>query len=138
VAAAAALGRLARDVARFADDWPRQGAEVAAGVLRSQLAADGGGTFSKAPGMSARVEVRPGAGSAEVVGVGGGWTWLQNGTRAHSVAARGGGFLRTPYGPRRTVHVEGMAAKNTWTNGAGRAVDAARRDAVSSFARVVG
>jgi hypothetical protein len=138
VAAAAALGRLARDVARFADDWPRQGAEVAAGVLRSQLAADGGGTFSKAPGMSARVEVRPGSGSADVVGVGGGWTWLQDGTRPHTVNAKAGGFLRTPYGPRRRVNVSGMAAKGTWDKGAGRAVDAAARDAAAAFSKAVG
>ena len=136
--AAAALDRLARDVARFADDWPRQGAEVAAGVLRGQLAADGGGSFSKAPGMSARVEVRPGSGSAEAVGVGGGWTWLQDGTRSHTVNAKAGGFLRTPYGPRRTVNVSGMAAKNTWGKGAGKAVAAAARDATAAFSKAVG
>ena len=115
--AAAALGRLARDVARFADDWPRQGAEVAAGVLRGQLAADGGGTFSKAPGMSARVEVRPGSGSAEAVGVGGGWTWLQHGTRPHTVNAKAGGFLRTPYGPRRRVDDHGDGGEGDMDEG---------------------
>jgi hypothetical protein len=138
VAAAAALGRLAREVARFADDWPRHGAEVAAGVLRGELAADGGGSFSNAPGMSARVEVRPGSGSAEVVGAGGGWTWLQHGTRAHTVNARSGGFLRTPFGPRRRIEITGMAAKGTWTKGAGRAVDAAQRDAAAAFSKAVG
>jgi len=137
--AAAALGRLARDVAGFADDWPRHGAEVAADILRGELAADGGGSFSNAPHMSARVEVRGGNGEAAAVGVGGGWTWLQHGTQAHTVTGRGPrGLLRTPYGPRRTVNVAGMAAKGTWTRGAGRAVDAARKDATAAFARAVG
>lgn len=136
--AADAITGLARDVRRFADDWPRHGAEIAADVVSAALAADGGGRFSNAPHMSARVEVRGGGGSADVVGVGGGWTWLQHGTRAHTVTAKGGGFLRTPYGPRRSVNVEGMAAKRTWDRGAARAVDAATRDAATQFAKAVG
>ena len=51
----------------------------------------------------------------------------------HTVNAKAGGFLRTPYGPRRKVNVSGMAAKKTWDKGAGKAVDAARRDAAAAF-----
>ena len=135
---AAGIRGWARDVARFADDWPRHGAEVAAEIVTAALAGDGGGRFSNAPHMSARVEVRGGNGSASAVGVGGGWTWLEHGTRSHTVNAKGGGFLRTPYGPRRKVEITGMPAKRTWTRGAARAVDAARKDAAAQLAKAVG
>jgi hypothetical protein len=66
------------------------------------------------------------------------WTILEDGTSAHDVVARSGSFLRTPYGPRRRVHVSGVRPRRTFTEGAERGLDVAARDAESAWARIGG
>lgn len=128
----APLVRLARDADRFAKDWPHEGAVIIERAVTAELrSAPGGGNV---PGVGrATVEVESSAGSADVSAAGSMrvWSWVENGTRAHDVNARPGGYLRTPYGPRRRVHVSGWRATGAWSNGIQSADAAVMSDAMS-------
>ena len=131
----------ASDVRRFADDWPRQGGAVLARAVVDQLNADtGDGRLSHdRRGGVANVEVTAGRASADVTGAGsiGTWVILESGTRAHPVTGKGTtGVVRTPYGPRRTVTVRGARARQTWTRGVDRGMDAVEADATRAWATV--
>jgi hypothetical protein len=132
----------ARDVQRFADDWPADGIAVVDEAITARLRADtGDGGFSRGRRMGrATTRITKASGSAEVVADGSRavWTILEDGTAAHDVVAPSGGFLRTPYGPRRRVHVSGVRARRTFTLGAETGLDAAARDAETRWARIGG
>ena len=64
------------------------------------------------------------------------WGILEGGTSAHVVNARAGGFLRTPYGPRRRVKVSGAPARHTFTEAADRGLDRAAKDAEAAWSRI--
>jgi hypothetical protein len=129
VSASDALDRLARDAARFADEWPRDGAHLIQTRMESALRADtgGDGRFSHSKMGAGTVDARTASGGASVAagGSNGVWTWLEDGTRGHTSQAATGHALRTPYGPRQKVKVGGMKAKRTWSRNIGRAVDEA-------------
>jgi hypothetical protein len=133
----------ARDIERFADDWPAQGATVLQRAVEQQLRADTGGDggLSHARDLGrASVDVDPGRASADVLGAGSMavWVMLEHGTRGHDVRAGRGRVLRTPYGPRRVVHVSGMAAKRTWSSGVQAGMPQVARDGEAAWSRVGG
>lgn len=138
----APLERLAKDAKRFADDWPREGAAIIERAVMSELAAAPGGGAVGGIGR-ATVTVEASAGSADVSGDGSMrvWSWLENGTRAHPIAAastRRSDALSTPYGPRRRVTVAGWRARRTWTAGVARADPLVVRDAEARLAKLGG
>jgi hypothetical protein len=133
----------ARDVQRFADEWPAAGIGVVDDAITNRLRADTGGDggFSRGRRMGrATTRIVKATGSAEVVADGSRavWTILEDGTSSHDVVAPSGGFLRTPYGPRRKVHVSGVPARRTFTAGAEQGLDAAARDAETAWSRIGG
>jgi hypothetical protein len=141
VAGADVVRGWARDVRRFADDWPKQGAEVLSRDVTDRLRADtgGDGRLSHYRGGGATVQVTSGAGTAEVAGSGamGVWAILESGTTAHTVTGRGArGVVLSPYGPRRSVRVSGVRGKQTWSQGVDRGMDAADADAGRAWAQV--
>jgi hypothetical protein len=142
VAGSAVIRGWARDVQRFADDWPADGIEVVDQAITDRLRADtGDGGLSHGRGMGrATTRVTKRAGEAEVAADGSMRVWgiIEGGTSAHTVTAKRGKMLRTPYGPRRSVHVSGIPARHTFTEGADTGLDAAARDAESAWARVGG
>ena len=137
-----ALDRLARDAARFADEWPRDGADLIAERMVSALRADtgGDGRFSHVPDgcrrrrRHRRVRLRR-RGRCRLQGCGRGWNTEPAVTSSRRPPGKA---LRTPYGPRARVKVSGMAAKRTWTSNVGRAVDAAADDARARLAESSG
>lgn len=137
---AAVVEGWARAVARFADEWPNRGAAVASRRVDAIVAADtgGDGRLSNYRGGRATVAVEEGGGEAAVRADGslGLWSILEEGTKAHTVRARPGGFLATPFGPRRMVQVAGVHARQTWTKGAAAGLVAAERDAYDAFDRI--
>jgi len=138
---AATVHQWAREIQRFADDWPAQGADVLQRAITSQLQADTGGDggLSHARNLGrANVEVDAAAGSADINGSGSMavWVMLEHGTRAHDVRAGRGRVLRTPFGPRTVVRVSGMAAKRTWTRGVEAGMPQVARDGDAAWSRV--
>jgi hypothetical protein len=139
----ATVRQWARDIGRFADDWPAQGADVLARAVQDQLRADTGGDggFSRGRNLGrADVTVDPGRGQAEVAGSGSMavWTMLEHGTRPHEVRAGRGRVLATPYGPRPYVRVSGMRPKRTWTRGVQAGMPQVGRDGDQAWGRVGG
>lgn len=45
---------------------------------------------------------------------GGPWALLNTGARAHTIRARPGRFLRTPFGPRRSISIPRTRGRHTW------------------------
>jgi len=143
VAGADTIRGWARDVQRFADDWPAAGAEVVDETITARLRADTGGDGGLSHGRGlgrATTRITKRRGEAEVSADGSMRVWgiLEGGTSTHTVKARGGGFLRTPYGPRRTVTVSGVPARRTFTEAAETGLQAAARDAEAQWARIGG
>jgi hypothetical protein len=139
--AAAAIRSYADDVRRLADEQPAAGAALLAETIDAALRADTGGDggFSHGQGMGrATVDVLTRSGSADVIGAGsrGVWAILEHGTRGHEVRAGRGGFLRTPYGPRRAVNVSGVAARRTWTRANERALPLIENETERRFAQI--
>jgi len=126
---------------RFPRDWTRDGSRLVSEAITLQSKADtgGDGRLSNARGYGAvTVDVRLDESQASITNGGDKtiWAWLEDGTGRHRVRARRqGGTLRTPYGPRQSVVVEGMKAKQTWTKGNEKGLDAAERDALARFER---
>jgi hypothetical protein len=127
----------AADARRFVAEWPNHGATVAAGEITRYVASDtgGDGRLRNHPSGPATVEIEAGDGEAAAVAAGSlaVWAILEYGTKPHRIAARPGGFLNTPFGPRRMVQVSGMAARQTWSNGAVAGSAEAVRDAEAAF-----
>jgi hypothetical protein len=141
VSGAATVRGWARDVSRFADEWPEHGARVLADKVEQRLRSDTGGDggFSRGRGLGrAGVEVDAGTGEAEVAAAGSMrvWAMLEHGTSGHVVRARRGRLLATPYGPRPMVTVSGMRARETWSTGVRAGMPAVQRDAEHEWARV--
>ena len=137
-----ALRQLAARAERMADEWPRDAGELTQRTIDQQLkAATGGdGGFSRGRSLGrATVTVKPRAGGATVTASGSGAVWkiVEHGTGAHTVKAKGRGYLRTPYGPRRQVTVGGVRARHTWTKGVAAAIPQVRADAARTFSQVV-
>lgn len=141
MSAAAELRAAAESVRRFGGEWVRDASGLIAESIDAQLRADtGDGRLSNAHGYGAvDVQVTVTGDSATVRNAGDKvvWGWLEDGTNAHVVRARGRA-LRTPVGPRRSARVSGMAAKQTWTKGNDRGLDAAERAALELFNRTMG
>lgn len=138
---AATVRQWVRDVQRFADDWPAEGADVLADAVERQLRADtgGDGRFSRdRSGGRATVEVDAGRGQADVTGAGsmGTWAILEHGTRSHDVAAAEGRALSTPHGPRRSVRVSGVRPRETWTRGVDDGMSDLERDGAAAWSKV--
>lgn len=142
MSASDALDRLAKGAARFADEWPRDAADLIAQRMTTALRADtgGDGRFTNSKMGAGTVDAKTAAGGASVAAGGsqGVWTWLEHGTRGHTSQAAPGHALRTPQGPRAKVKVRGMRAKRTWSRNIGRAVDEAKADAKARLGRLVG
>ena len=136
----APLRRLARDAAQLADDWPRQGAEIVERAVTQELAqAPGRGNVSGIGRATIEVDASPGQATASAAGSMVLWSWLENGTSAHDVAAastRRTDALSTPYGPRRRVRVRGWRARSTWSRGLARADPQVRRDLDNRFGQL--
>lgn len=132
----------ARDVQRFADDWPAVGITVVDQAVVDRLRADtGDGSFSHGRNMGrATTRIQKGRSEASVAADGSMRVWgiLESGTSAHVVRAARGRMLRTPYGPRAQVRVSGVRARHTFTEGADRGLTGAVRDAETAWARVGG
>jgi hypothetical protein len=142
MSAGSGLDRLAANAARFADEWPRDGADLIRTRMDAALKADtgGDGRFSHARMGAGAVDVSASSGGAQVSagGSSGVWTWLEHGTRGHTSNANPRSALRTPYGPKARVKVGGMAAKRTWTRNVAPAIAAATADAKARLGRLVG
>jgi hypothetical protein len=131
----------ADSVARFADTWPADGAKVVDETIQARLRADTGGDGGLSRGRSmgrATTRIVKGTRSADVVAAGSRRVWgiLEGGTSAHTVTAKNGKLLRTPYGPRPAVNVAGVSARHTFTEAADDGLDKASRDAEQAWARV--
>ena len=138
MSASTALNELARDATRFADDWPGRAADLIGQEARQQLMRDtGDGRFSRSNMSAGRVDVDDRRGTADVTARGGVWTWLEEGTRAHTVTAGAGKVLSTPYGPRPAVRVRGLTARRTWTRAVTASLPHAERQAEAMFDRMV-
>lgn len=130
------IARFAADVRTFANDCPGETIELVERAIDAQLRADtgGDGALSNARKLGrATVETTRGRGDAEASAAGARviWSWLERGTSAHVVEAKGRGrsaVLATPYGPRKRVKVSGMRAKRTWSRGADEGMRNAERD----------
>lgn len=136
---AATVRGWAKDVKRFADDWPRQGGDVLKRAVDAELRGDTGGDGAMGTLGRASVEVTARPAEADVVGAGSRAVWaiLEGGTRAHTVTGKGPrGLLRTPYGPRRRVNVSGAPAKRTWSRGVERGMAAVEADAERAWGGV--
>ena len=105
----------------FADEVPDLGARTLTESIDDQLrsATGGDGALSRHKGGAATIESDVTNRSAEVRASGsmGVWAIIEDGTRPHTVNARPGSALWTPYGPKAMVQVSGIAAPHTWTNG---------------------
>lgn len=129
------LRKLARDASALHSEWPLAGARIIEEEASRQAASATGGDGRLSGWKSAGtadVRVTGGNGEATVTANGALWKILEEGTRAHDVAARSDrptDALRTPYGPRRRVHVRGRRAMNTWT----RAIQTADARVLSSM-----
>lgn len=66
------------------------------------------------------------------------WGILQGGTSGHTQRAPQGHPLRTPSGPRQTITVSGVRARETFTEGCEAGLTRAARDLQNSWARVGG
>ena len=132
----------ARDVQRFADDWPADGITVVDRAIVDRLRADtGDGGLSHGRNMGrATTRITKGSSEASVAADGSMRVWgiLEGGTSPHVVRAARGRMLRTPYGPRAEVRVSGVRARHTFTLGADKGLDDAVRDAEAAWARVGG
>lgn len=150
MSAAAELGAVASAARRFGTEYLRAASKLVEDEIIKQLNADtgGNGALSNAPKLKAastRVRITSDAAYIRNAGSKVIWAWLEEGTGAHTIrrkrrAGRGrrGRALRTPYGPRASVSVRGMTAKNTWTKGSEAGVELAEREAVVQFEKGLG
>lgn len=127
----------ADSIRSFASDAPTLGATTAAATIEQQAAADtgGDGRLSNHKSGAATVSVEGGQGeaTAEAGGSLGVWAILEDGTSAHDVRPRNGRFLMTPMGPRRMVHVRGVAARGTWSKGVAAGMVEAERELMAGW-----
>lgn len=134
------LNKLADGAKRFADDWPRLGAQLIAQSVQKQLhTAPGGGNIRGIGSATVTVDSSPGSADVSAAGSRRVWSWIEDGTSAHRIAARSTrrtDALRTPYGPRRRVKVRGMRAGHTWSTGLARADPQVVRLAIAAQDRI--
>lgn len=137
------LRRLAIRAERMTQQWPNAAAALVeravTAELRSATGGDGALSHDKGGGRATVMTRRRGQGAATVEAAGsiGTWAILQRGTRPHTVNARRGKVLRTPYGPRRTVRVSGVRGRRTWTQGVDDGLPQARASARAAFREVI-
>lgn len=129
------------DVRRFAEAAPGDLIALVDDEIKRQLARDTGGDGALSHGRKlgrATTTVSTRNGEAEVTASGSRNVWgiLQGGTSAHVVNAPRGGYLATPYGPRRSVRVSGAPARKTFTEAADRGLDDASRELQSTWSQV--
>lgn len=122
-----------RDIQRFEREEPRSAIRVVDDAVRQQLQRDTGGDGGFSHGRNlgrATTRVTSRAGEAEVAAAGSLRVWgiLQGGTSGHETRASRGRLLRTPYGPRPSVRVSGVRARETFTTGAQEGLDDARQE----------
>lgn len=130
---AATIRGWGRDIQQFERDAPRDAIRVVDQAVRDQLQRDTGGDGGFSHGRDlgrATTRVTSSAGEAEVEASGSMRVWgiLQGGTRGHEVRAAKGKFLRTPQGPRRSVRVSGVSARETFTTAAQAGLEDAARE----------
>lgn len=138
---AAGWSRVAADVRRFDRDAPGDAIDVVDDEITRQLRADTGGDGSLSHGRglgTASTTVTKGKGEAEVAASGSMRVWgiVERGTSAHTVDAGPGRAVRTPYGPRRRVHVGGAAGRDTFSASCGRGMDRAAKELEQAWAGV--
>ncbi len=127
--AAAAFRRTATAARRVPAEWVRASANLTARATRATLKADtgGDGRLSRfrdgSPRAVVKISARYGATLSEAAVMAAGaqaiWSWLEDGTGGHRVAAREAEALATPAGVFDEVHVSGRRPLRTWR----RAVD---------------
>ena len=136
----AAVDGWADAIRSFGDGWPTVGAQACADAITQVALLDTGGDsrLSNHVGGTIGVSVDARAGEATVMadGARGVWAILEWGTQAHEIRPRNGRYLMTPYGPRRMVQVEGVAARHTWTTGAAAGMTEAERSADEAWGEV--
>lgn len=127
----------ADSIRSFASDAPTLGATTAAATIEQQAAADTGGDsrLSNHASGSATVSVEGGdsEATAEADGSRAVWAILEDGTAAHVIRPRAGRYLMTPMGPRRMVHVRGVAARGTWSKGVAAGMVEAERELMAGW-----
>ena len=142
MAAGASLRQLAARVERMADTWPREASQIVQRDAERQLrAATGDGSLSGGRDLGrATVTVKASAGRASVAQSGSARVWaiVEGGTKPHTVKARRGKLLRTPYGPRPSVTVAGTPAKRPWSRAVTSAMPQVEASARRAFTDVVG
>jgi hypothetical protein len=123
----------ARDISRFGVVAPGEAIDVVDEAITDQLRRDtgGDGAFSRGRKLgkaTTRVTARPGEAQVSASGSTAVWSILEDGTTAHTVTAKRGKVLRTPYGPRSRVQVGGVPPRHTFTRGAEAGLDAAEAE----------
>lgn len=128
---AAGYRRVAADVRQFADRAPGEAIALVDDAITAQLRADtGDGSFSHGPDLgraTTRTTKRQGEAEVQADGSRRVWGILEGGTSGHTVTASAGRVLRTPFGPRRSVTVSGVAARETFTKSCAKGMEEAAR-----------
>jgi hypothetical protein len=140
---AADIARWARDVEAFAREQPAELAEVIDERVTEQLRRDTGGDGALSNGRAlgratTRIDARVGEAEVRADGSIGLWRLLESGSKPHEIAAPRGRLLRTPYGPRRSVHVRGVRGRRTFSTGAQRGLTDASREMQQRWAQIGG
>ena len=106
----------------FADAAAGIGAEAWSQAIEDALRSDTGGDghlSNDRRGGAATVTVESRGTEADINGTGsmGTWSIIENGTAPHTIQAKEGSALMTPYGPKSMVQHQGAVAKQTWSRG---------------------
>jgi hypothetical protein len=133
MSAAPVIRGWARDITRFGVVAPGEVIDVVDEAIVDQLRRDtgGDGAFSlgrKLGKATTRVTARPGEAVVAASGSRSVWGILEGGSTAHTVKAKRGKLLRTPYGPRPSVRVSGVPARHTFQRGAETGLDKAEAE----------
>jgi hypothetical protein len=129
------------EVEKFADDAAGLGADAWSVSIEDALRADTGGDGRLSRdrhGGAATVTVEVNGREADVNGTGsmGTWSIIENGTQPHTIQAKQGSALMTPYGPKSMVQHMGAEAKHTWTNGVDEGVNRVTETLTHEWGRI--
>jgi hypothetical protein len=138
---ASTIAAWARDVERFEREAPGDAIAVVDDAITARLHADTGGDGALSHGRklgraSTEITKRPGEAQVSAGGSQAVWGILQGGTVAHTIVARPGRPMATPYGPRQRVRVGASRARHTFTEGADKGITAAQRDLEQAWTKV--
>lgn len=108
-------------ISDFADSAADVAADSMSEAIDESLRSDtgGDGALSRHDGGTATVDTNANGSDAQVTAGGSMAVWgiLEHGTQPHTVQARRGSALMTPYGPKSMVQHQGTNPRETWSNG---------------------